>query len=56
MDSDATQSCCTPNATSLHADLSTLLATYDVNAAAASVKVYALKPATTTCCGSTCCS
>jgi arsenite methyltransferase len=56
MDSDATQSCCTPSATTLHADLSTLLATYDVNAAGASVKVYALKPATTTCCGPTCCS
>jgi arsenite methyltransferase len=51
-------SCCTPSnaATTLHADLSTLLETYDVNAAAASVKVYALKPAATTCCGPNCCS
>jgi len=52
---DAT-SCCTPNATTLHADLSTLLETYDVNAAAASVKVYALKPATASCCSPNCCS
>ena len=36
--------CCTPTPTSVHQDLSTLLSTYDVNAAAASVKVYALKP------------
>jgi len=37
--------CCTPaNATSVHDDLSKLLETYDVNAAAASVKVYAIKP------------
>ncbi len=57
----ATQaSCCTPatDATTLHTDLAALLSTYDVNAAAASVKVYALKPASTTssCCGPTCCS
>jgi SAM-dependent methyltransferase len=40
--------CCTPAAAepSLHAELTTLLAQYDVNAAAASVKVYAIKPAT----------
>jgi arsenite methyltransferase len=58
MDADATQSsCCTPSATTLHADLSALLNTYDVNAAAASVKVYALKPAVAnSCCGPTCCS
>ena len=39
--------CCTPastDSTSLHAELTTLLSQYDVNAAAASVKVYALKP------------
>ena len=39
--------CCTPAPTdsaSLHAELTTLLSQYDVNAAAASVKVYALKP------------
>jgi arsenite methyltransferase len=57
MDDNASQtSCCTPTVTTLHADLSTLLETYDVNAAAASVKVYALKPAAKSCCGPTCCS
>jgi SAM-dependent methyltransferase len=39
-------SCCSPaaEATTLHAELTELLNTYDVNAAAASVKVYAIKP------------
>ena len=37
-------SCCSPSTATLHEDLSSLLSTYDVNAAAASVKVYALKP------------
>ena len=37
------EACCTP-ASSLHEDLSSLLDTYDVNQAAASVKVYAIKP------------
>jgi len=36
-------SCCTPSAT-LHQDLTTLLAEHDINAAAASVKIYAVKP------------
>ncbi|WP_263375777.1 arsenite methyltransferase [Granulicella aggregans] len=38
--------CCTPAPTepSLHDDLTALLSQYDVNAAAASVKVYAIKP------------
>lgn len=38
--------CCTPEpaVTSLHEDLSALLDAYDVNQAAASVKVYAIKP------------
>ena len=40
--------CCSPSEKStVHADLAELLATYDVNAAAASVKVYAVKPAST---------
>jgi SAM-dependent methyltransferase len=41
------EGCCIPasNASTLHADLTSLLSTYDVNEAAASVKVYALKPA-----------
>ncbi len=40
-------SCCTPAPTrsaTLHEELTTLLAQYDINAAAASVKVYAVKP------------
>jgi len=55
-------SCCsssTAAASTLHDELKTLLANYDVNAAAASVKVYAIKPTTKaakTCCGPTCCS
>ncbi len=40
------EACCTPTpaATSLHDDLTALLDSYDVNQAAASVKVYAIKP------------
>ncbi|HTU50819.1 MAG TPA: arsenite methyltransferase [Acidobacteriaceae bacterium] len=55
-------SCCTPTSTapaSLHEELASLLSQYDVNAAAASVKVYAIKPQPTaakSCCGPTCCS
>lgn len=39
-------SCCSPalDANTLHAELSDLLSKYDVNTAAASVKVYAIKP------------
>lgn len=42
----AGEACCTPVASepTLHAELATLLSQYDVNAAAASVKVYAIKP------------
>jgi arsenite methyltransferase len=52
--------CCTPTASepSLHQELNTLLSQYDVNTAAASVKVYAVKPVKTAqmaCCGPTCC-
>ena len=40
------ESCCsTDTPASLHQDLTELLSKYDVNAAAASVKVYAVKPA-----------
>ncbi len=55
-------SCCSSApmaASTLHDDLKTLLANYDVNAAAASVKVYAIKPSVVpakSCCGPTCCS
>ena len=38
------EDCCAPSTSSLHEDLSSLLNTYDVNEAAASVKVYATKP------------
>ena len=38
------EACCTPASSSLHEDLSSLLDSYDVNEAAASVKVYAVKP------------
>jgi len=58
--------CCTPtpdtDPVTLHAELSDLLSRYDVNAAAASVKVYAIKPKTGTadntaapCCAPGCC-
>ncbi len=53
------ESCCSTSKTaSLHQDLATVLSNYDVNAAAASVKVYAVKPTGTAkaCCGPTCCS
>jgi arsenite methyltransferase len=49
-------SCCSPAPSSVHEDLTALLSKYDVNTAAASVKVYALKPATKPCCGPTCCA
>jgi arsenite methyltransferase len=56
----AADACCsTDKAATLHQDLATLLSEYDVNAAAASVKVYAVKPtaaAEKTCCGPSCCS
>jgi len=54
--------CCSteaPTPASLHEDLTKLLSEYDVNAAAASVKVYAVKPAQRNqeaCCGPTCCA
>jgi SAM-dependent methyltransferase len=60
MESSSNQgACCSPAATSLHEDLTSLLSQYDVNAAAASVKVYAIKPKETAaapCCGPNCCS
>jgi SAM-dependent methyltransferase len=53
-------SCCSPSgseSSSVHEDLSALLSEYDVNAAAASVKVYAVKPAPQkSCCGPNCCA
>jgi arsenite methyltransferase len=59
------EACCSPipESPTLHAELSDLLSKYDVNAAAASVKVYAIKPKAgagdgfpTPCCGPNCCS
>jgi arsenite methyltransferase len=58
-------SCCSPatDAATLHEELSDLLSKFDVNAAAASVKVYAIKPKTEStdkaaalCCAPGCCS
>jgi|SRR5665213_2068316 len=57
----AEEACCAPvpsASPTLHEELTTLLSQYDVNAAAASVKVYAIKPSTDaekSCCGPTCC-
>ncbi len=52
--------CCAPAyKPALHDDLTMLLSQHDINAAAASVKVYAMKPqtpASSACCGPTCCS
>jgi SAM-dependent methyltransferase len=53
--------CCTPTSSepSLHEDLTSLLSQYDVNSAAASVKVYAVKPSVIDlkkCCGPECCA
>ena len=56
------ESCCAsaPNAAaSLHTELNDLLKNHAINAAAASVKVYAVKPkatASTPCCGPSCCA
>lgn len=57
-------SCCSPSSdtpsATLHEELSELLSKYDVNAAAASVKVYAIKPQASStaasCCAPGCCS
>jgi SAM-dependent methyltransferase len=56
-------SCCSPapGTATLHEELTELLSKYDVNAAAASVKVYALKPGSNAkqpapCCAPGCCS
>ena len=52
----AQSSCCAPATPSVHDDLGKLLSEYDVNEAAASVKVYALKPEAKSCCGPACCA
>lgn len=60
MDGSKGSSCCTPAASGsspVHEDLSALLSEYDVNASAASVKVYAVKPSGPKgCCGPNCCA
>jgi arsenite methyltransferase len=48
-------SCCEPGSGTVHEDLDTLLSEFDLNAMAASVKVYALKPVVNPCCGPACC-
>jgi arsenite methyltransferase len=53
------ESCCSGTPSNLHQELTTLFSEYDVNTAAASVKVFAVKPvknAETPCCGPTCCA
>jgi SAM-dependent methyltransferase len=56
------QSCCSPasDTATLHTELSDLLSKYDVNTAAASVKVYAIKPKANApnagCCAPGCCA
>lgn len=51
------ESCCPPAAdgATLHAELTELLEKHDINQAAASVKVYAIKPKAA-CCGPSCCA
>jgi arsenite methyltransferase len=60
MEGSQASSCCSPGAAeppTVHEDLKELLSQYDVNTAAASVKIYAVKPVPQkSCCGPTCCS
>ena len=60
MEAASASSCCSPvvaESSSVHEDLKKLLFEYDVNTAAASVKVYAVKPALQkNCCGPACCA
>ena len=52
-------SCCSGSAApdaSVHEDLKSLLSEYDLNSAAASVKVLARKPSARSCCGPHCCA
>lgn len=53
----ANGSCCSPasDGSTLHAELSDLLSKFDINSAAASVKVYAIKPKAA-CCQPGCCT
>jgi SAM-dependent methyltransferase len=49
-------SCCSSTPASGDKDLAVLLSEFDVNQAAASVQVYAIKPAAKSCCGPACCA
>ena len=51
----ASQSCCGSTPAGIHDDISAFLTDFDLNQAIASVKVYALKPAQSSCCGPMCC-
>ena len=50
------QSCCSSTPINVDIELSAVLSGFDVNTAAASVKVYAIKPVAKTCCAPTCCA
>lgn len=52
----SSQSCCSSTPVDVDKDLAAVLSQFDVNQAAASVKVYALKPAARACCGPSCCA
>ena len=54
--SSSSQSCCSSTPVNADRELAKLLSEFDVNQAAASVKVYAIKPAVKTCCGPPCCA
>ncbi|MBB5059443.1 SAM-dependent methyltransferase [Granulicella aggregans] len=48
--------CCASSSPTLHEELKDILTKYDVNQGAASVKIYALKPAAGSCCAPGCCA
>lgn len=52
----AHESCCGSTPATDDKDLAAVLSGFNVNEAAASVKVYAVKPAAKTCCGPACCA
>jgi arsenite methyltransferase len=56
-ESGPAESCCAPaQSLTMHEELASLLSKFDINSAAASVKVYAVKPTPKSCCGPTCCA
>jgi len=54
--SSESKSCCSSAPVEADKELAAILSKFDVNQAAASVKVYALKPAAKACCGPSCCA